>query len=183
MTAVRRKRTQSEAAAQTISRVPSIRKPAKRLRPEQAAESETKLPSKPSVSGFDGKRRRKPSPASPPSANQRSVCGWNRRSSGASKQSPQAVARDAQLATHEAPCVVRDRSFFNPHFRYSGCRISPWFAGLPAAVCGWKLEAVKRAGGNPPVLLGAGYNEIYTANAGHFFQQGEPPAFRVFSLI
>ena len=25
-----------------------------------------------------------------------------------------------------------------------------WIAGLPAAVCGWKLEAVKHAGDNPP---------------------------------
>ena len=42
-----------------------------------------------------------------------------------------------------------------------------WLAGLPAAVCGWKLEAVKHTGSNPPVLEGAGYNEVYTAAAGH----------------
>ena len=35
-------------------------------------------------------------------------------------------------------------------FCYRGCRISMWIAGLPAAVCGWKLEAVKHAGDNPP---------------------------------
>ena len=45
--------------------------------------------------------------------------------------------------------------------------VSAWFAGLPAAVRGWKLEAVKRAGGDPPVLEGAGYNEVYTALAGY----------------
>ncbi|MCI9003615.1 MAG: hypothetical protein HFG03_12460, partial [Oscillibacter sp.] len=39
----------------------------------------------------------------------------------------------------------------------------------PAAVRGWKLEAVKRAGGDPPVLEGAGYNEVYTAFAGYYF--------------
>jgi len=33
-----------------------------------------------------------------------------------------------------------------------------WFAGLPTAVCGWMLEAVKQAGDNPPAFLGAGYN-------------------------
>jgi len=29
------------------------------------------------------------------------------------------------------------------------------------------LEAVKRIGGDPPVRKGAGYNEVYTATAGH----------------
>ena len=62
-----------------------------------------------------------------------------------------------------------------------GCRINAWFAGLPAAVCGWKLEAVKRAGGDPPVLEGAGYNGAYTAFAGHLYAAGAgrgtlPPA-------
>ena len=33
-----------------------------------------------------------------------------------------------------------------------------WFAGLPTAVCGWMLEAVKQAGDNPPAFIGAGYN-------------------------
>ena len=33
-----------------------------------------------------------------------------------------------------------------------------WLAGLPAAVCGWKLEVIKRLGGNPPGREGAGYN-------------------------
>ena len=47
--------------------------------------------------------------------------------------------------------------------------VRAWFAGLPAAVRGWKLEAVKRAGGDPPVREGAGYNEVYTAFAGYYF--------------
>ena len=50
--------------------------------------------------------------------------------------------------------------------------VSAWFAGLPAAVRGWKLEAVKRAGGDPPVLEGAGYNEVYTALAGYYYALG-----------
>ena len=58
-----------------------------------------------------------------------------------------------------------------------GCRISLWFAGLPAAFRGWKLEAVKQAGGDPPVRKGAGYNEVYTAAAGHIFQTGCFPVF------
>ena len=37
-------------------------------------------------------------------------------------------------------------------------QISAWVAGLPAAVRGWKLEVVKRAGGDPPGREGAGYN-------------------------
>ena len=46
------------------------------------------------------------------------------------------------------------------------------------------LEAVKRAGGDPPVRKGAGYNEVYTAIAGllfAFLQAGEFPCF--FQLI
>ena len=43
-----------------------------------------------------------------------------------------------------------DGSFFILTFCYRGCRISVWIAGLPAAVCGWKLEAEKHAGDNPP---------------------------------
>ena len=41
-----------------------------------------------------------------------------------------------------------------------------WTAGLPAAVCGWKLEAEKHAGDNPPAEPGAGYNLAYTAGRG-----------------
>ena len=41
-----------------------------------------------------------------------------------------------------------------------------WIAGLPAAVCGWKLEAEKHAGDNPPAEPGAGYNLAYTAGRG-----------------
>ena len=41
-----------------------------------------------------------------------------------------------------------------------------WFAGLPAAFCGWMLEAIKHAGDNPPALNGAGYNLARTAAAG-----------------
>jgi len=50
-----------------------------------------------------------------------------------------------------------------------GCQIKAWFAGLPAAVCGWMLEAIKRLGGDPPVRKGAGYNEAYTAAAGFLY--------------
>ena len=40
-----------------------------------------------------------------------------------------------------------------------------WFAGLPAAVRGRKLEAVKQAGDDPPAESGAGYNLAHTAAA------------------
>lgn len=123
------------------------------------------------VSGVDWKKRATHLPPLQSQTSKAFAAGTGGAAERVSNR-PRAVARDAQLATPEVPCVVRDRSFFNPHFRYSGCRISPWFAGLPAAVCGWKLEAVKRTGGDPPVLLGAGYNEIYTANAGHLFSAG-----------
>ena len=63
-------------------------------------------------------------------------------------------------------CAVRDRSFFNPHFVIKGCWLSKWFAGLPSAFCGWMLEAIKRAAGDPPGLEGAGYNGVYTAKRG-----------------
>ena len=62
-----------------------------------------------------------------------------------------------------APCAVRDKPFLSSH---RGCRISVWIAGLPAAVCGWKLEAEKHAGDNPPAEPGAGYNLAYTAGRG-----------------
>jgi len=58
-----------------------------------------------------------------------------------------------------------------------GCRINPWFAGLPAAVCGRKLEAMKRIGGNPPADLGAGYNRVYTAGRGTWKEQIADPLF------
>ena len=66
-------------------------------------------------------------------------------------------------------CGVRDRSFFNPHFVIRDAPLRVWIAGLPAAVRGWKLEAVKHSGSNPPVLEGAGYNEVYTAAAGQLY--------------
>ena len=66
-------------------------------------------------------------------------------------------------------CGVRDRSFFNPHFVIRDAPLRVWLAGLPAAVRGWKLEAVKHSGSNPPVLEGAGYNEVYTAAAGQLY--------------
>ena len=66
----------------------------------------------------------------------------------------------------DIPCGVRDRSFFNPHFVIKGCWLSKWFAGLPSAFCGWMLEAIKRAAGDPPGLEGAGYNGVYTAERG-----------------
>ena len=40
-----------------------------------------------------------------------------------------------------------------------------WFAGLPAAVRGRKLEAVKQAGDDPPAESGAGYYLAHTAAA------------------
>ena len=58
-----------------------------------------------------------------------------------------------------------------------------WLAGLPAAVCGWKLEAVKHTGSNPPVLEGAGYNEVYTAAAGHMNIKTDCKAVRFFRLF
>ena len=64
-------------------------------------------------------------------------------------------------------CGVRDRPFFNPHFVIRDAPLRVWIAGLPAAVRGWNLEAEKHSGSNPPVLEGAGYNEVYTAAAGH----------------
>ena len=45
------------------------------------------------------------------------------------------------------------QAFFILTFGYTGCRISMWFAGLPAAFRGWKLEAVKQAGDNPPAEM------------------------------
>ena len=45
------------------------------------------------------------------------------------------------------------------------------------------LEAVKRIGGDPPVRKGAGYNEVYTAAAGHLYfheKQGHPCFFQFF---
>ena len=41
------------------------------------------------------------------------------------------------------------------------------------------LEAIKRAGGDPPVRKGAGYNEVYTAHAGFLYAQIRD--FRLFS--
>ena len=90
-------------------------------------------------------------------------------------------------------CGVRDRPFFNPHFVIRDAHLGAWLAGLPAAVRGWKLEAVKRSGSNPPVLEGAGYNEVYTAAAGQRIDYGLPfrqsvfvfgkfPAFPLFPL-
>ena len=45
-----------------------------------------------------------------------------------------------------------------------------WFAGLPAAVRGWTLEAIKAFADDPPAISCAGYNEAHTATAGSFFQ-------------
>ena len=41
------------------------------------------------------------------------------------------------------PCGVRDKFFLNPHFVIRDAGTLRWFAGLPAAVCGWTLEAIK----------------------------------------
>ena len=45
------------------------------------------------------------------------------------------------------------------------------------------MEAVKRAGGDPPVHEGAGYNGVYTALAGYYYAltPASSPAFRKFS--
>ena len=58
-----------------------------------------------------------------------------------------------------------------------------WIAGLPAAVRGWKLEAVKHSGSNPPVLEGAGYNEVYTAAAGQLYTTKRTAKQSFFSLF
>ena len=78
-------------------------------------------------------------------------------------------------------CGVRDRSFFNPHFVIRDAPLRVWLAGLPAAVRGWKLEAVKHSGSNPPVLEGAGYNEVYTAAAGRGIDRELPKGGSLFS--
>ena len=67
------------------------------------------------------------------------------------------------------PCGVRDKFFLNPHFVIRDAGTLRWFAGLPAAVCGWTLEAIKPDRGDPPVQNGAGFDGAYTAAAGHFF--------------
>jgi len=36
------------------------------------------------------------------------------------------------------------------------------------------LEAIKRAGGDPPVRKGAGYNGVYTAERGNFILKNFP---------
>ena len=78
-------------------------------------------------------------------------------------------------------CGVRDRSFFNPHFVIRDAPLRVWIAGLPAAVRGWKLEAEKHSGSNPPVLEGAGYNEVYTAAAGRGIDRELPKGGSLFS--
>ena len=78
-------------------------------------------------------------------------------------------------------CGVRDRPFFNPHFVIRDAPLRVWIAGLPAAVRGWKLEAVKHSGSNPPVLEGAGYNEVYTAAAGRGIDRELPKGGSLFS--
>ena len=47
------------------------------------------------------------------------------------------------------PCGVRDKFFLNPHFVIRDAGTLRWFAGLPAAVCGWTLEAIKPDRGDP----------------------------------
>ena len=78
-------------------------------------------------------------------------------------------------------CGVRDRPFFNPHFVIRDAPLRVWIAGLPAAVRGWKLEAEKHSGSNPPVLEGAGYNEVYTAAAGRGIDRELPKGGSLFS--
>ena len=38
---------------------------------------------------------------------------------------------------------MRDKFFLNPHFVIRDAGTFRWFAGLPAAFCGWTLEAIK----------------------------------------
>ena len=78
-------------------------------------------------------------------------------------------------------CGVRDRPFFNPHFVIRDAPLRVWIAGLPAAVRGWKLEAEKHSGSNPPVLEGAGDNEVYTAAAGRGIDRELPKGGSLFS--
>ena len=78
-------------------------------------------------------------------------------------------------------CGVRDRPFFNPHFVIRDAPLRVWIAGLPAAVRGWKLEAEKHSGSSPPVLEGAGYNEVYTAAAGRGIDRELPKGGSLFS--
>ena len=73
----------------------------------------------------------------------------------------------------DIPCGVRDRSFFNPHFVIRDAGLNVWIAGLPAACCGWMLEAEKHVGSNPPGQIGAGYNGVYTAFAGFLYAFSE----------
>ena len=65
--------------------------------------------------------------------------------------------------------MVRDRLFINPHFVIRDAGTLRRFAGLPTAHCGWTLEAVKPDRGDPPVPEGAGFDGVYTANAGFRF--------------
>ena len=67
------------------------------------------------------------------------------------------------------PCGVRDKFFLNPHFVIRDAGTLRWFAGLPAAVCGWTLEAIKPDRGDPPVQNGAGFDGANTTAAGHLF--------------
>ena len=80
-------------------------------------------------------------------------------------------------------CGVRDRPFFNPHFVIRDAPLRVWIAGLPAAVRGWKLEAEKHSGSNPPVLEGAGYNEVYTAAAGRGIDRELPKGGSLFQVF
>ena len=66
------------------------------------------------------------------------------------------------------PRGVCDKFFLNPHFVIRDAGTLRWFAGLPTAVCGWTLEAIKPDRGDPPVQNGAGFDGAYTAAAGHF---------------
>ena len=67
------------------------------------------------------------------------------------------------------PCGVRDKFFLNPHFVIRDAGTLRWFAGLPAAFCGWTLEAIKPDRDDPPVQNGAGFGGAYTAAAGQFY--------------
>ena len=59
---------------------------------------------------------------------------------------------------------VRDRAFFILTFCYRGCRISMWFAGLPAAFLRLDVGSSKASWRQPTCREGAGYNLVPTAS-------------------
>ena len=83
------------------------------------------------------------------------------------------------------PCGVRDKLFINPHFVIRDAGTLRWFAGLPAAFCGWMLEAVKPDRGDPPVPEGAGLTGLTRPLRGVFLpaQQIAQNSFFIFYTV